>query len=336
MRIKTLTAPKMEDALRIIRQQLGPEALILSTRKIKGEDGLPTLEITAAVNEDEPRSKPVEATPLAEVPSSAPAKPSTNLFTSMLEAHGLPAAFTAKITAALPGLQSAGFSQPEALEMLLAKLITFKTPGDLLPAGKAHLFIGPQGAGKTTLVAKLAIHAKKQGRTVGILSLDDQKIGGFEPLAIAAEILGEHAHLITTPNDLKSAGKELGPRHLLLIDSAGLNPYAPQTLNALQKKLSTLGIPALTHLVLPAPLNLGDMTALPVACHRFNISSLIFTKLDATSRYGALLTTAEGSRLPIGIATHNPDMSVPPLTLTAQWLAEGLTQLPHQPWDFAS
>lgn len=334
MRIKTLTAPKMEDALRLIREQLGPEALILSTRKVKNAAGEQTLEITAAVADDSSTSKSAEA-----VQDHAPApraKPVPTLFTSTLEAHGLPHALIAKITAALPGLLGAGFTQAEGLDMLLSKLLKFKTPNDLLIPGKAHLFLGPHGAGKTTLIAKLAIHSKKQGRTVGILSLDDQKIGGFEPLAIASEIMGESAHLITSPADLKNAGKSLGPRHLLLIDSAGLNPYEPATLTRLQQKLAELNIPALAHLVLPAPLNAPDMAALPVACHRFNLSSLIFTKLDSTSRYGALLATAESSGLPLGIATHSADMATPPLTLTPQWLAEALAQLPHQPWEFAS
>lgn len=333
MRIKTITAPKMADALAIIRQQLGPEALILSTRKVNGEHG-PTLEITAAVADEEPTSKAVETHDATEL-TRRPAPPSP-LFNSTLEAHGIPNALIHKVTAALPGLQSAGFAQEEGLEMLLTKLLAFKSPLEILTQGKAHLFIGPHGGGKTTLIAKLAIHAKKQGRTVGILSLDDQKIGGFEPLAIASEIFGESAHLLTSEADLRNAGKKLGPRHLVLIDTAGLNPYQPQTLTRLQKRIAELNITAHTHLVLPANLNLADMSALPVACHRFNLASLIFTKLDSTSRYGALLATAESSHLPLGIATHSADMATPPLTLNAQWLAQSLSELPAQPWEFAS
>lgn len=335
MRIRTLTAEKMEDALRLIREELGPEALILGTRKVPGPDGKPTLEITAAVNEPEPATRPLENTTPALPPTPATPMPSNSL-QGVLETHSTAPGLITKITAALPGLASAGFTPGEALEMLLAKLVTFRSPADLLPPGKAHLFIGPHGAGKTTIISKLAIQAKKQGRTVGLLSLDDQKIGGFEPLAIAAEIMGETAHLLSSATDLRTAASSLGPRHLLLIDTAGLNPYQPQALTALKRRLDELGLPTLNHLVIPASLNAADMAALPVACHRFGLTSLVFSKLDSTTRYGALLSTAAQAGLPVGLASHSADMAAPPLALTASWLAEALSTQPHQPWEFAA
>jgi flagellar biosynthesis GTPase FlhF len=90
------------------------------------------------------------------------------------------------------------------------------------------------------------------------------------------------------------------------------------------------------HLVLPANLNPADMAVLPVACHALNLKSLIFTKLDCTTRFGALVATAHGSQLPLGMATHAADMATPPLHLTPAWLAESLLQLPQQPWEFAA
>lgn len=336
MRIRTLTADKMEDALRLIREELGPEALILGTRKVPGANGKATLEITAAVNEPEPATRPLsqpEGTTPTPFPTAAPPPPGLQ---GTLEAHGTATGLIHKITTALPGLASAGFNAEEALEMLLAKLVSFRSPASLLPAGKAHLFLGPHGAGKTTIISKLAIQAKKQGRTVGLLSLDDQKIGGFEPLAIAAEIMGETAHLLSSVADLRTAAATLGPRHMLLLDTAGLNPYQPQALTRLKQRLEELGLPTLNHLVVPASLNAADMAALPVACHRFGLHSLVFTKLDSTTRYGALLSTAAQAELPVGLAGHSADMATPPLALTAAWLAGALATPPQQPWEFAA
>jgi flagellar biosynthesis protein FlhF len=333
MRIKTITAPKMADALSIIRQQLGPEALILGTRKVPGQNGEQTLEITAAVNEPEPASHPT-----AETFTPAPRRPApaTPKLADILQQHGLAPDLITKFTAALPGLESAGFNQAEALEMLLAKLIPFKPVADLLTPGQAHLFIGPPGAGKTTLIAKLAVQTKNSGRSVGMLSLDNQKIAGFEPLAITAETLGDHAHLIASPTDLRTAAQALGPRHILLIDTPGLNPYNPQAATALYQRLQGLGIPLVTHLVLPADMNAEDMAALPIATHRFNLTSLAVTRLDCTTRYGAVATTAAHAALPLGLASHNGDFATPPLSLTAQWLAQALATLPRQPWEFTS
>lgn len=352
MRITTLTAEKMTDALKLIREQLGPEALILNTRKIT-VNGNETLEITAAVNEPEPvapkpnpqRAPIPSVAPLAKLYAEKPseaflAQPDTqplpNLISSTLEAHQLPANLVAPLGTALPGLKSAGFTEAEALAMLLGKQLCFQTATEALPQGGVHVYVGPHGAGKTTLIAKLAIQAKQQGRKFGILSLDTQKIGGFEPLAIAAEIFGEHAYLIQNPTDLHSAATTLGPRQALLIDTGGFNPFAKRAVFNLQQQLSSLNIPMNVHLVLPANLNPADLAVLPIACHALNLKSLIFTKLDCTSRFGALVATAHGSQLPVGIATHAADMATPPLHLTPAWLAESLLQLPQQPWEFAA
>ncbi len=349
MRIRTLTAPKMADALTIIRQELGPEALILSTRKVTNAAGEMTLEITAAVNEPEPQSqhitepalsKPNAAAPLNSLPKvpslSAQSNSSGTDLSAILRTQGVTEGLITKLTAALPGLQTAGFSAPEALEMLLSKLATFTPATDILKPGQAHLFIGPPGSGKTTLVAKLAVQARQNGRTTGLLSLDDQKLGGFEPLAITAESMGDTAHLLTGPASLKAAAQSMGPRHLLLIDSPALNPYQPQAFTQLKQRLESLGVPTICHLVIPADLNPEDMALLPVATHRFNPVSLVITKLDCTTRYGALLNTAVASGLPLGLASHSGNVATAPLNLTPQWLGQALGTLPRQPWEFTS
>jgi len=256
-----------------------------------------------------------------------------------LEAHGVPPALVETLHTALPGLQAAGFTASEALAMLLGKQLRFLNPAEALPGGAAQVFVGPHGAGKTTLVAKLAWQAKQRGQRLGLLSLDDQKIGGFEPLAIAAEIFGTQAHLIADQDDLRAAASKLaggGAQEGLLLDTAGLNPFAPKAVSSLKQRLTALGLPVQVHLVLPANLNPADMAMLPVACHALAPQSLIFTKLDCTTRYGALVATAVASGLPLGLATHAADMATPPLALTAAWLAEALLELPKQPWEFAA
>jgi flagellar biosynthesis protein FlhF len=217
--------------------------------------------------------------------------------------------------------------------MLLTKLATFKPLAELLIPGKAHIFIGPHGAGKTTLVAKLAVHFHKQGFPVGLLSLDDEKIGGMEPLAVVAESLGDRAHLVTDLTTLRAAATQMGARHMLLIDTPGINPYQPGTLAKLEDRLTKLGLPATVHLVAPANLGHDDMTLLPVATQRFAPTSLAITRLDAASRFGGLFTTAADSGLPLGLASHSPALSIPPLPLTAPWLAQTLAQYPTQPWE---
>ena len=63
MQVKVFEAPDMATALKLVKESLGPEALILSTRSVrKGKGGLlgkPVLEVTAAIESPEPAPRPV-------------------------------------------------------------------------------------------------------------------------------------------------------------------------------------------------------------------------------------------------------------------------------------
>lgn len=351
MRIKTITADTMADALKVIRSQLGPEALILNTRKVKGSNGQPTLEITAAVDEPEPPSnQPSSLAGILAAADKAAARPASKtlpktttpespsdipLLIQSLTAHGVPQAFISRVMDAMGGLTKSGFSATDALEMLLSKLLHFKPVPDIVSKGHAHLLVGPSGAGKTTLTAKLAIHAKRQNLKVGLMSLDDQKIAGFEPLRIAADALGETAHLIHTPADLKTAAQKLGPRHIILIDTPGLNPYRRADVNAFAARVSQLGIPHTAHLVLPAALNAHEMETVPHAFAPFSPQSLMIARLDETSHLGGLVAAAYNHPLPLGVAGNSADFATAPVALTAHYLATALATPPTQPWEIA-
>lgn len=342
MRIKTITAKDMSEALHIIRTQLGPEALILSTRKTKNAKGEPTLEITAAMEEPSPATKQVA--PLTDILNAAAQaaegktrKPTTNHQPSTINAlEALPPELAQRLHQGVRDLANNGFSTVDALEMLLGKLLTFHPLPDLLTKGKAHVLLGPTGAGKTTLISKLAIHAKRQGLKVGLMSLDDEKIAGFEPLRIVADMLGDTAHLIRTAADLKTAAAQLGPRHMILIDTPGLNPLQRQPLVAFHTRLTGLGIPTTNHLVLPATHNTEALAMLPIAFANFHPTSLMVSKLDESPTLGGILGAAHAHRLPLGIASNSPNPSDAPLALTARYVAEVLSTPPPQPWEIAS
>lgn len=346
MRLRTFTAPKMEDALRLIRTQLGPEALILSTRKVTSKEGHPSLEITAALPDDTPPepakhaalpnfAQPALMTPLAAT-NGAIAGESSVLGT--LQVHGVATQVVAKLHTALPGLQAAGFGTTEALEMLLGKLLTLHLPPALLPAGTWHVLLGPPGGGKSTLLCQLAGQFGSHGQPVGLISLDNQTLGGQEALSATAEILGLPYLSTPTPAQLQSA-RAAAPAHTVwLIDTPGLTPYQPQTLARVQQQLAALqpaiGTTVHAHLVAPASLHPNELALLPSALQRFTLHSLCLTQLDATSHFGGPLNVAVQHGLPLGLASHSPSPAATPLTLTARWLAEALLNPPRSQWEF--
>ncbi|GAB4255263.1 MAG: flagellar biosynthesis protein FlhF [Deferrisomatales bacterium] len=92
MRVKKYQAVDMAEALRQIKEELGPEAVILSTRQIKpgrgvfGMLGRPLLEVTAAADIDVPRPRPAPAPPRRPAPAPDPA-PSRQDHATFLALH---------------------------------------------------------------------------------------------------------------------------------------------------------------------------------------------------------------------------------------------------------
>lgn len=332
MRIKTITAASMPEALRIIRSELGEGAVILSTQKTKQADG--TIGLTLTVGWELPTQKD-STTPAASPRSGAAGGGIINpvSFIDILHAHGLAPDSVARLSGAIKGLDSAGFSAADGLEMVLGKLIPFTPVVDFLPRGKVHIFVGPTGAGKTTTISKLAVQAHANGASVGLMSMDDQKIGGFEPLEIMASVLGEAAFLVRDRAELLNAAQQLGKRSMVFIDTPGVSPYAPQGIAMLTERITALGITPLVHLVLPATLNPQESPLLPLAFQPLNPTRIIFSKLDETAYMGGVLNVALSHPLQVGVATDSPSASAEPLLFTAKYMAQILTKKPKKIWE---
>ncbi len=91
--------------------------------------------------------------------------------------------------------------------------------------GGVFAFIGPTGVGKTTTVAKVAARCVlRYGRNqVALLSTDTYRIGAQEQLKVFARILGLPVISLRDSEDLQSKLNELSQRHIVLLDTAGVN-----------------------------------------------------------------------------------------------------------------
>lgn len=318
----------MKDALRIIKNDLGDNAVILSTKKVESVAGHTTLEITAAIDE----KAPVFEAPEAPTSSEKPLPPPSSL-SEALSRHGVAAELVDKMVNAADALADTGFNHTDTLEMVLGKLLTLSSERDAMPKGSAHVFIGPTGAGKTTTITKLAVEKRTGGASVGLISLDSHKIGGFAPLDVLADILEDQAHLIRETDDLKTAAKKLGKRNYVFIDTPGLNPYDKNAISDLKQRLNDLNLNPKVHLVLPIPYNALELPRLPVAYAAFQPHSIIFTKMDETVHLGGMINVAVTSGLPVCYATDDPTPLTSPIPLDATTLARKLATTPRLPWE---
>lgn len=298
MRLKLFRAPSMAAAMRLVRGELGPDAMILSSRRVA--DGM---EVTAGL---EPGDEPAALPPKRVVvpPDAAPR-------IAALDYHGASATLRRKLSAG-------------ALPFALATVLRFAA----LPLGAGSaplLLVGPPGAGKTLSTVRLATRLVMAGTMPMVITADGQRAGATEQLAAFTRVLGLNLLVASQPAALHKA---LARRHdaaPVLIDAPGADLFDPARRRAIAELIEATG--ARLALVLPAGMDPAEAADIAAAHAALGADLLIATKLDVARRIGSVLAAAEAGLAcaEAGIGPGAADGMVP---LTPDLLSRRLMQLP--------
>lgn len=190
-------------------------------------------------------------------------------------------------------------------EMLSIDLIDFEEfiiNAELKPV--KIMFVGVNGTGKTTVIAKLAHRLKKMGRSVIIAAADTFRAGAIEQLEIHAQRLGVRLIKNSAGSDPAAvafdAVEHARARHkdVVLIDTAGRIQTNTNLMNEM-KKLKAVAKPDMIVFV-------GDSLAGNDAIQQarkfdeaVGIDCAILTKIDADAKGGAALSIAYAVKKPI-------------------------------------
>jgi flagellar biosynthesis protein FlhF len=313
MRLRNFTAPSMQEAMGLVRQELGPEAIIVAT-----DDEAGAVRVTAALEETEPR------------PQRAADADVTDQLSEALAANGVPGPLAEKLLVA-----SLSFDADDALVALSSALAAVFAFAPIADHGRSRplILVGPPGAGKTMAVAKLAARAVIAKRPVTLVTADTVRAGAIEQLAAVARILGIDLHAADSAARLASVVAKASPDALTLIDSSGVNPYS----GADRREISALTAAAGAEPILVMPAGGDALDAIDIGriFRDLGCSRMAVTRLDLTHRLGSVLAAAEASQLAFaeaGIAADIADGLIPfnPVVLARRLIAQ--TSLsPHLP-----
>jgi flagellar biosynthesis protein FlhF len=159
--------------------------------------------------------------------------------------------------------------------------------------------IGATGVGKTTTIAKLAARvALHENRRVELITLDTYRIAAVEQLKIYAEIIGAGCHVVRSTLELDALLRRLPQDATVLIDTAGRSPHdladQYELCDYLQRRKDIRKC-----LTVQATTNPLDGIAAIRKFEMYGADCLAITKMDETTRPGAMLELAAESNLPL-------------------------------------
>jgi flagellar biosynthesis protein FlhF len=175
-------------------------------------------------------------------------------------------------------------------------------------------FVGPEGVGKTTTIAKLAAHhALKGKKRMALLTMDTYRIAAAEQLKVYGKLIGVPVEVARDVRELKSFMSSHSDKDLLLVDTAGRNQKDASRMNDL-KQLADECPEMKFNLVLNSQTRDESMYESVKGFGSLPIDSLSFTRLDEGSAHGSILNAmvlaqkpiaylSTGSRVPEDIET---------------------------------
>ena len=253
-----VVAPSSREALRMVRERLGPDAIVLSNRVTANG-----VEIVATM-EEALSAMTSAATPVATPPSTFGLAPGSAVFSDqdsvLREIHSMRGMIEEQLAGLswnerqrrdpvrghlLRTLLGAGFSARLAKDVLenlttgqsyangmdyvkseLARQMpVIENENTLMAEGGVYALMGPTGVGKTTTTAKLAARCVMRfgAEKLALVTTDSYRIGAYEQLRIYGQILGVSVHAVKDAADLDRVLGDLGDKHMVLIDTVGMS-----------------------------------------------------------------------------------------------------------------
>ncbi|KAB2954381.1 flagellar biosynthesis protein FlhF [Heliorestis acidaminivorans] len=168
---------------------------------------------------------------------------------------------------------------------------------------EVFILLGPTGVGKTTTVAKLAAtFSIVDKRKVGLITVDTYRIAAVEQLKTFGEIIGVPVEVVFTPEALKTAIDRNRDKELILVDTAGRSHKNKEQIEELKAFVDACP-GSKVMLALSLTTKYADLEQIIERFSSLNINRFLFTKLDETNHYGAILNILHKTHKPVSYIT---------------------------------
>lgn len=199
----------------------------------------------------------------------------------------------------------------ERLKMQVRRSVA-TTGGITMSPGRCKVvaLVGATGVGKTTSLAKLAaIFAVQQRARVAVITSDTYRVAAPEQLRMYANIIDLEMKVVQDRKEMVEAIHGFRGYDMVLLDTAGGSPYNDEQIGDAVQLLEAAK-PDEVLLALSASQALEDLRDVVSHFSRLKPTSLFFTKLDETRRYGAMFCLVAEAGLPLSylsIGQNVPD-----------------------------
>lgn len=194
------------------------------------------------------------------------------------------------------------------------------------------MFVGLQGAGKTTSCTKLAVYYKKRGFKVGLVCADTFRAGAFDQLkqnATKASIPYYGSYVERDPVKVAFDGvqKFKGEKFdIIIVDTSGRHKQE-QALFDEMVQISEAVQPTQTIMVMDGSIGQSAESQAKAFKESSNFGSIILTKMDGHAKGGGAISAVAATKTPIvfiGTGEHIGDLEIfKPSTFISKLLGIG-------------
>lgn len=305
MKLKSYFSPTVEAAVELARKELGENALLVNAQPATVETRhLGAYEVVFSAQE----SAPVHHHAAPSDRLSQDVAEMRREIERLAKCLGGASLFSRNADPARPEIHSRLLAAE--LDPMLAQTVAQGTPLEDLFEVDATLgrkgaqrsviaLVGPPGAGKTTTLVKLAArYGLAARRPAQIITADVFRIAAADQLRSLAAILGIGCDVVETPVALAQTLEEHRNKEMIFVDTPGLARGEMEDGADLARLIAAH--PEIdTHLVLPASMKAEDIARTAARYAIFQPSKLLFTRIDETERFGAIVNQASRLQLPV-------------------------------------